>query len=112
MQARNVQPPSYAERVSWMALLALAALVFFAPLNEASDFWKALCEKDLVKAVKRTAMEFYLFEELPPIHRAAIIRRIGIRHGFCIDSLIDAVEHIDWSQRKSLKRKLWRNWHG
>jgi hypothetical protein len=26
--------------------------------------------------------------------------------------LIDAVEHIDWSQRKSLKRKLWRNWHG
>ena len=112
MQARNVQPPSYAERVSWMALLALAALVFFAPLNEAIDLWEAPCEKDLVKAVKRTAMEFYLFEELPPIHRAAIIRRIGIRHGFCIDSLIDAVEHIDWSWRKPLKRKFWRTWRG
>ena len=80
-----------------MALLALAALVFFAPLNEASDLWKALCEKGLVKAGKRMAMGFYLFEELPPIHRAAIIRKIGIRHGFCIDSLIDAVEPIDWS---------------
>jgi hypothetical protein len=117
MEVHNVQPPSYAERVSWMVPLALAALVFFAPLNDASDLWEAPCEKDLVKkdlvkAVKRTAMEFYLFEALPPMHRAAIIRRIGIRHGFCIDSLIDAVEHIDWSWRKPLKRKFWQTWRG
>jgi hypothetical protein len=109
MQARNVQPPSYAGRVSWMALLAP---VLFAPLNEANNLWEAPCEKDILKAVKRTAMEFYLFEEPPPIHSAAIIRRIGFRHGFYIDSVIDAVEHIDWSWRKPLKRKLWQNWRG
>jgi hypothetical protein len=108
MQVRDVQSSFYAGRVSRIALsaLAFAMLVSTASPSWASEFWEEPCQEDLGRAVYFGVSEYEFYKDLPSIHRVAIFRRIGVKHALCIDRLIAATQHIDWSWRKTTEKDV------
>jgi hypothetical protein len=104
MQARNVQSPSYAGRVSRMAL-ALALLVFFALPLRASEFWESRCKKDLSNTLEFGVAIYEDFKDLSPVGRATIPRAISAGHAFCFDRLIATAKRINWRNLKSAEKK-------
>jgi hypothetical protein len=97
------QCPTF-KRALW--ILPLAMLVFVAQSSWASEFWEEPCRKDLGRTVYLGVLTYEFYKDLPPIHRAAIFRRIGAVHALCLDRLIAATQRIDWSRRKATEKKV------